>query len=285
MKRVLAICFCVCLTSGVVSADIVYIDDGGNHTIDDLTYQNDDVWLDSVISNNPGTHVDLKDGGVVGDHLGAFNNSTITMTGGTAETLFAKDNSSITMTGGSTYNDFKVLDNAEGIMTDGSVGRYLWASGNAIIHMTGGSIGQLLYASESGKIIMTGGEVVGLGDIVTRDNSIIIMSGGSADRDLRAENNSTIYLDGTGFEIGGQALSYGDKLSDFGTLFDEGGENEYYGGIVTGTLADGTFLNNNFIIRNTGDYAGTADIIIAPEPCSLVLLALGGLLLHRRKHA
>ena len=113
---------------------------------------------------------------------------------------------------------------------------------------------------------------------------LITMSGGTVGDNLGVEVNGTIYLDGTGFEADGTPLTYGAKLSDFGTLYyNPTYENFYYAGTITGTLADGSALDNTFEIYNTGLWEGTADIYIIPEPCSLVLFGLGGLVLRRHK--
>ena len=46
----------------------------------------------------------------------------------------------------------------------------------------------------------------------------------------------------------------------------ENDDEDFYAGTITGTLADGTALDNNFSIYNTGIYAGTGDIIIGTPP-------------------
>ena len=78
------------------------------------------------------------------------------------------------------------------------------------------------------------------------------------------------------------SLKYGDKLSHYGSL-DSGSWGINYSGTITGTLADGTALDNPFTVYNIGDFAGTADIIVVPEPATLLLLSLGGLFLRKRK--
>ena len=57
------------------------------------------------------------------------------------------------------------------------------------------------------------------------------MSGGSVGDRLWAQTNGMVYLDGTGFQVNGQALDYGDKLSNFVPLV-ENGDYDYYTGEV-----------------------------------------------------
>ena len=180
--------------------------DGGTFTIDNTYHDSGTgVRLDFNTINTPGTHLDLIGGNIFS--FIAFNNSTMTMTGG-------------------------------------SIALDLLASDNSIVTVSGGDIGHIIVAFY----------------------------------------NSTIYLDGTNFQIDDQTLSYGDKLSDFVPLvISSDGTRDLFKGNITGTLADGTALDNKFYIHNKGIYEGNGDIIIIPEPCSLALLSLGGLLLRRRK--
>ncbi|MCK4957900.1 MAG: SUMF1/EgtB/PvdO family nonheme iron enzyme, partial [Planctomycetes bacterium] len=174
-----------------------YIDynDGASHTIN--TDLGDEVYLDFDLATppSPGTHVNLVDGGSV-LWLGAYNNSTATMTGGLI-----------------------------------------------------------------------------VNDLVADDNSTVTISGGEVGLWIEAAVNGIIYLDGTGFEVDSTPLANGDKLSHVASLIENGNE-DYYIGIITGALADGTPFNNEFYIYNTGDWAGTADIIIGtpPEPCHYKLI-------------
>lgn len=237
----------ILIATAVSMGGTVYISDGLSHIFNDTTYQNDDVRLDNYGDNNPGTHVDLVDGGVVGFGLTAFRNASVTMSGGSTGGLTGHHDSSITM-------------------TDGSVGNNLFVYHNASITMSGGSVGNDIWATGNGTITLSGGSFAGLFSPLA---------------------NGTIYLDGTGFEITDlnnvtTSLSNGDKLSDFGTFVDS--IFDFYTGTITGTLADNSALNNNvFKIYNTGQRAGIADIIIIPEPATICLLGLGLGCLRLRK--
>lgn len=230
--------------AGYISGNSYYNDDTGSHTINDsTTYQSLGYHVDFHTTNNPGTHVNLVDGGSVRT-LSAFGNSTIDIKGGNCELgVQAWRNSTVTMTGG-------------------SIGAWLYAGDNATIEMTGGSV-ELLWAGM---------------------RATVTMSGGSVGQHFMVQEYSTLYLNGTGFKVNGTPLVNGDNLKDFGTLATDM-YIEYYTGIITGTLADGSVLNNEFrIYKNNHMYhQETGDLIIIPEPCSLLLLGFGGFALRRHK--
>lgn len=194
-----------------VALPVFSIVDGESHTIDDSTYQDFSVCLDTthfsfpLFEAIPGTNINLINNGLVGA-ISAYQQSYVTMTGGTIEH---------------------------------------WLSAN--------------------------------------DNAVITMSGGIVNDYLHVMKDGTIYLDGMGFEVNGHALASGDKLSPFGILATDFFGADYYTNIITGTLSDGTALDNEFRIYKTAGYAGTADIIIVPEPFTLFFLGLGGLVLRCRR--
>jgi hypothetical protein len=216
-------------------------EDGGYHVIDNHDYENWSYYLDHTIANNPGTHLDLVDGGAV-NTIYLFNTSSLTMTGGSVSNLLrGHQNSSIAISGGTIYE---------------------------------------LYALDNTTVAMTGGMV--LDDLAAGFNSTITVSGGSFGR-IRAYYDGAIYLVGTGFEVNGQSLSYGDKLSDFGTFYPSipdglGSFLNVYSGTITGRLEDGSYLNQTFIV----DAEGAADIFVIPEPVTLILLGLGAGILRRK---
>ena len=237
------------------------LDDGGFHTFDDNTYQGISIRADFSVANDPGTHLNLVNNGIVGS-LHVYNNAGITMSGGLAEGVIgAGDNSTVDVSGG-------------------TIGSHLIATDNSIINLTGGLVGSSLEAWHDSSIYMLGGSV---GDnLSTWDNASITISGGTVGNIFSIKNNGVIYLDGTGFEVDGNPLVYGDKLSNFGTRI-ENGIYDYFTGTITGILSDGSALNNLFMIFNVESLAGTGDIIIIPEPATMLLLGLGGLML-RKKH-
>lgn len=111
-------------------------------------------------------------------------------------------------------------------------------------------------------------------------NPTITLSGGSVNI-IRVGGNGIVYLVGTDFKVDGKTLSYGDKVGDFISLTGDGGD-PFYFGTITGTLSDGSVLDCDFKIYNTGFNAGIADIVIIPEPATLFLLSLGGVLMRRK---
>lgn len=233
---------CVVNSSAMATIDI---NDGDFHLIDNAAYQNDMVWLDHDVINDPGTHLNVASGGIIG-RLFAFSNAKVTMSGGTVE-------------------------------------GELHISGNATVNMNFGSVHDL-QAYNYAAIAMTGGNV----DILAAGgNSIVTVSGGSVNDFIVVGQNGMMFLEGNGFtvtDLDGNitSLSYGDKLSDFGMFVDHITQ-DYFSGTVTGTLKDSSVLDVDFFVYNTGINSGIADIIIIPEPGSLVLLGLGGLLLRKRK--
>jgi hypothetical protein len=104
-------------------ADIVSINDGMSHTINDYTYLLDTVWLDHPmdIPNFPGTHVDLAAGGVV-TNLTACNNATISVTGGTVMGyLVGVGNSQVSMISGDVGWGISAYRNASVTISGGMV--------------------------------------------------------------------------------------------------------------------------------------------------------------------
>lgn len=309
----IAALFFFIITPISMAGTVVYLNNDtrhyyGNYTFDDLTYHDDRVKVDYDMEfpPDPGTHINITDGGQIGE-FGAFNNSSVNMSGGSIRGFSrVQDNANFTMSGGGLFN-LGASGNSTVTMTGGRVDYMFTANGNSTVTMSNVTVGFVLSVGGDATLTMEGGEVkfdfeaggnanvtisggaIGTapdgGHLMASDNAVITISGGSPSG-FGARDNATIFLDGSGFEVtaGGitTSLSYGDKLSDF-VQFPNNGNSDYYRGIITGTLADGSALNESFAIANTGEYAGTADIIIIPEPCSLVLLTLGGLVIRRRK--
>lgn len=223
-----------------VMASRVYIDDGLSHVINDSSHVDDTLWLDYNSDNTHGTHIEMVDGGEVALFL-PFNNSTITIHGGTVDrgnvAIDTQGDNLITINGGTFIGDVA-------------------SNNNSRIYVNGGNFHDDLYACDTG---------------------IVEISGGSIDGILGVYNSGIIYLNGSNFKIGGVNLNYGDELRDYANLsFWYSG---YYSGRITGVLQDGSVISNTFIIKSNQN----GKIIIIPEPCSLVLLSLGGLLLRKRR--
>jgi hypothetical protein len=225
--------------------------DGGSHTVDG-TLPESPFPSGFNVTNN--THVNVVAGGISQFTVNVFDTSSLTMTGGLVQTSI-------------NGNDDSVINLIDGNVTGSFVARE-----NAIMNMSGGTIGFNLYAQGS---------------------SSLTYSGGSVGSDVRAYEDGQLYLDGTGFTAyssaypGGVALSNGDELFSYGVFVDNSGiANDYYGGTVTGTMADSTVINLNFKINRFGLYddgSPIANIVITPEPMTLTLLAVGGLAVMRRR--
>ncbi|GAG28818.1 unnamed protein product, partial [marine sediment metagenome] len=147
---------------------------------------------------------------------------------------------------GTTINDYLTLDdylvNTFGthlnLNAGGSIQYSLVLHNQATVTMTGGSVGYNIHAEEDTTVTMSGG-LVGLSFV--------------------AQHNAVIYLEGSNFSVTASgvttALGNVDNVSSYATLIEDG-NSDYYFGTITGTLADGTTLDNTFYIYNTGPYYG-----------------------------
>ena len=228
-------------------------------------------------------------GGWVRD-INAYNDSHVTINagsiGGGVSGIYAHDNSVARFSGSFMavmgVFDFEVSDNAKAYISHGDVS-YLRASGNSTTSIQGADIWMALTAEGNATVTMGIASVAN--SIVASDNSTVTINGGVVENTIDVFDNSTINLHGANLKIDGIDLSYGDRLSDFATLVEyrpDGIIMDYYTGTITGR-SGWVDMNSEFKIYNTGAYAGTADIIIIPEPCTLALLGLGILVLRRRK--
>jgi hypothetical protein len=262
--------------------------DGGTHNIDyTIKYQNALVDYSA-----PGmrTTVNLVDGGIIADgwFLETFGDSRANISGGSVESrLNAYDNSRVTMSGGH-VGDLGSFDNSQVIMSGGSVNSLyaydhslveisggsvrfsdLYAYGGSRVTISGGSLDICLNSFDSSRVIMLGGSVID--DLNIRGASQITLSGGTIGRNFNLEANANLTIYGSDFAIDGSPVGFVEIASILGgqrTL-------EPYRRL-TGTLANGDIINNEFRI---GEYAS---ITLIPEPASLLLLGLGGLLIRKR---
>jgi len=289
-KASIAFCFvsaALFMVSGQVFGLTQY-NDGSVHNIDFPIW--DDVWVDYSLPKMQ-TTVNLHDNSaihhpyklqayqdshinIIGsqDHLisigplNAFDNSRITMSGGIGQTFYSYNNSLLAMSGGR-FNFLFAHDNSQYVMSGGSaVELYAYDASQIIVSdFTSSSI----FAYDNSHVMIKGGHING--NLNTGGNSHVTIIGGIVDSYIFLKDDSTIILDGANFAIDGIPFVSGEITSILrGTL-----ESEPYRWL-TGTLANGDIINNQFKI---GD---TASIILIPEPASLFLLALGGALVRKR---
>jgi len=236
------------------------LSDGQSHTIG--TYYHSGLDLDPDNDIIPGTHVNLIEGGEFLGGIYLYHHATIDIDGGTVN-----------------YGGFHAEGDNIITITDGLVKGYSSATSNSTVNILGGDTNNLTLHGNA-NLSMSGGSVGGLD---CRGNSTGTVSGGSIEDYLRVGDSGIIYLHGTNFEINGQPLSYGDHLSDFVPMTHWGETHYEKTGVVTGTLANGTALNNTFSILYLDGIEVPADIIVVPEPATLLMLGLGGMLLRKNK--
>jgi hypothetical protein len=210
------------------------------------------VRIDYYTSVSPGTHYELVFGGKTFAHLLMYNNSHLTLFGGYVG------------------NNLWFNDNSYGDIYSGSIGE-LRTTGNSRLNMTGGTTRSYVGIYDDSQATISGGNISGYMEIT---------------------GNGVARLNGSDFKLGGQSLSLGalniPQLVNQGLLqvFDYSTDykNFQYKGILTGILSDGSSFNINLSFTHFTDSRGdAANLILIPEPATLSLLALGGLLLRRRK--
>lgn len=237
------------LCSGTVEA-YIYVDfnDGGVHEINsgNPTGPDEIVRVDYGCPG-VGTTVSLVSGGKIGRNLEVFENGNFTMSGGEIATvLCACGDNHITISGG------KIWD---GVFFSGS---QVTISGGEIAY----SADLEIYNSQ---VTLSGG-VIG-NDLRADGYSQVTISGGVIGYELWATQNSVVTINGRDFSIDGLSVGYGPITVESGILT----------GILSGTLASGETINNNFHIYED------ATIMLVPEPGTVLLLGMGGFLALRKR--
>ena len=148
-------------------------------------------------------------------------------------------------------------------------------SAHAISEVTfngGSSVGDIWGFGRS-TITVNSGHIGG--SIWTDASSTVNLKGGSFGS-LRAFGSGVMYIHGSNFEVDGISVNYGDSLRGYSTnILDP----YLLEGTITGTLQDGSALNSSYAIYKIS----ACDIIVVPEPATLLLLALGVIILRRTK--
>jgi hypothetical protein len=218
----------------------VNFDDGQTHIINSAIYQSSGIWLDYYVPNNPGTHLEIVNGAST-NYILPFNNSTVTINGGSVN----GGNVSI-----DTHGDNIITVNGGNITGD------MAANNNSRIYVNGGTFHDDLYAYNTGIVEVRGALISGI---------------------YGTFDSGKIYLYGSNFKVNGTNVSYGASLRNYTSLSSQ--YPEYYIGRITGTLNDGSAVNNDFWIWASTD----SDIFVVPEPVSALLLITGAALIRKRR--
>lgn len=258
MKQTIIFNLMLFLSLNYYSFGIINIGDGVertvNHEIDEW------LWVDY---QKPGmtTTLNIIPGGKI-SRLTAYEDSIIKIKGGAISyslsnmtdsgSLLAHGRSQIIMENGSVNKYFDVSDNSSAIIYGGSIGNRLDVSGGARATVYNAVISRL-GATQSGNIEFWDGSV-----------SWQIYAGHSA----------TITLHGTDFTLDGIPIGQTTITSIYNGLY----YNEPVRRLVGHTRTGGTIAADLYI-------GGSAKVIIAsiPEPCTLLLLAVGGMLIRKRQ--
>ena len=124
-----------------------------------------------------------------------------------------------------------------------------------------GEIGDGLFSTDDCEMLILGGHIND--SIYADDDSIVNIYGGTIGYMIFANHDSSIYIYGHDFQIDGLPINYG-KL-------------DISGGRLTGTLFYGDYINNDL------DISSTASVVLIPEPATLILFGLSGLILRAAK--
>ena len=283
---IVVICFVAFV---VVSQTYAYVDikDGQTHDIDYQFNNNEHIrvdygspglqttinWLDGAsISGGyslwayEDSRINIK-GGTTGSLMSARGRSQVTISGGTVW-LGAFDNSRVDIFGGTT-NQADIGSYAQANLYAGSVGSFS-TSQSGWVRMSGGTVTGSIQAYNTSRVDITSGIISG--NIQGYLTSQIDIRGADISGNLTGSQSSIFSIHGSNFMIDGQSVGYGELTSLLGGVY----VNEPIRHL-TGTLAMGGFIDSDFQLGTT------SKIVLIPEPATLLLFGLGGLMLKRRR--
>ncbi len=225
-------------------------------------------------------------GGVVDRYVTSYDSSQIYISSGTLKSYLSGYGSSyIEITGG------QIVANDEGNLQMGDTSELLFAGGqvgsssdvivehNAFATITGGTMDRLLLF-DHGEVEIRGGTV----GHASWDNSALIHQQSSAhvyggnligEIGLGAnpywpDESCQLFVYGTNFKINGSPVEYGTYIN-----LNKPGYTDYY---LTGTLLTGESINNHILLFDDSSFT-----LVVPEPTTLLLLGLGGILIRKRR--
>lgn len=242
----------------------VYLDDGGIHNID---YEVDGIVIDNEA---PGMQTTVnflngasipRPGGIVGREDSALN-----ISGGWMQRFDAMNRCQVTISGGY-VEDAVMMDESKLSLYDGTfVVVALFGDSQASIF---GGLMDVLGAFDQGKVAISSGSIDAF--IVWQDSNVEVF-GGVHEGTIEAEDDGIVKVYGSDFAVDGALVGYTELRSVFG-----GQAEDELPRRLTGSLISGGAIDVEFLI------GGSSRIVLIPEPATLLLLGLGGLILHRRR--
>lgn len=244
-------------TTGAARADVIF-EDGKPHVFDDTC---NELWVRNNFWDEP-TRVEVVSGANV-NYARAYDTSELTVSGGSIHYfLRAYDSSQVTVWGG----NIVVVDATESsrvTVLGGDIPDKLHAYDSSQVTISGGII-HYLWVENSSQVTVSGGSITGPLNVC--DGSQVTVSGGTIGGDWAIL--STLTVVGSDFSIEGRPVGLGE--------YDTGGRDSVYG-TLSGTLLGGETFTNEFSIHGDGK------LVLIPEPATLALLAVGSLVLLRRR--
>ncbi len=241
--------------------------DGGSITYHLLTYEDSRV---NILGGSIGaglyaydsSQVDIS-GGSIGDIMIAYGSSQVDMSGGSIEGwLDAAGTSQVSLSGGSIRDILSAFESSQISFSGGSIGMWLGAYDSGQVSFSGGSIGGPLIAYDSSQVDISGGSIGSYLRAV--GSSLVDISGGSIGDYLLVDQSGILTIIGSDFAVDGVPFGYGELTSILGGFpWDE--PSRY----LTGTLASGELIGNDFYISHDGK------IVLIPAPGAVVLGSIG----------
>jgi hypothetical protein len=258
MKRI-KMTICLTVAAVLVAAGqgfgLIQYNDGQTHSVGSLITT--DVWVDY---QSPGisTTLNVLDGSQLAYpySITGYQNSCINVLGGNLWIMYSHDSSSLNFIGTGQVRSVYASNGSQVNVSSGAI-EYLQTMDTSIAYISGGAFAHGGYLVEGVSVM---------------NNSHVIITGGIFTTPLQVQDSGILTIQGFNFAVDGKPVGYGELSSLLG------GNGSEPARTLTGTLQSGQTINTTFYID--GNQARIS--LATPEPATLLLLGLGGMIL--RKH-